>query len=232
MTLAIGIDFGAYVLLAADIRTAYYDWNGRTIEFRDDSDKIQKTDAGLLTGAGYFDLLARVKRKIAQQTTTNTNQILTIISEEMQHCQSRYGGRAAHYIEKTGWIFSYTTVHNGAPNLRLAIAHPDTGKRVMGLYKEHDPAVIYPAEATKEQAQDIHDVLSEGIEPFEQSKSVDKSIKHHWTVVMKAVHACAHTFPSVSSYLQIGVHTLDHRVAISPIVKDTEKAVSLDFDQD
>ncbi|MGZ4903030.1 MAG: hypothetical protein ACXV49_06645 [Halobacteriota archaeon] len=232
MTLAIGINFGAYVLLAADIRAAYYDWNDRTIAYRDASVKIRKTDAGLITGAGYIDLLDRVQRELAKQTVTGTHQILTTISEETQRYQSRYGGRVAHHIEKTGWIFSYTTSDNQISKLRLAVAQPGAGKRAMGLYKEHDPAVIYPAEATKEQAQEIYDVLRENLAPFEQSNSIDESVRHHWGVVTRVVRVSARMFPSVSSYLQIGVHTLDHRVAVSPIVKDTERAVSLDFEQD
>ncbi|MGZ7180363.1 MAG: hypothetical protein ACXVIB_06145 [Halobacteriota archaeon] len=232
MTLAIGVNFGAYVLLAADIRTTYYDWNSRTIAFRDGLGEIQKTDLGLIAAAGYVDLLDCVERRLAQQTITSTSQVLTIINEETQRYQSRHGGGVAYYIEQTGWIFSYTTVHNGAPKLRLAKAHIDNGRRVMELYQEHDPAVVYPAEATTEQAQDVYDALTEGIEPFEQSNSVDTSIKHHWTIVMGVMRAYARMFPSVSSYLQIGIRTLDRRIAVSPIVKDTEKAVSLDFDGD
>jgi hypothetical protein len=81
MTIAIGINLGRYVILAADTRTTYYPPFGKPL-FRDDSEKIQKTGIGLITGAGLISLLDPVKTRLANESITNTNYIILFVREE------------------------------------------------------------------------------------------------------------------------------------------------------
>lgn len=227
MTIAMGINFGKYVLLAADTRVTRHDWDGHVIDFHDDSIKIQKTDSGLITGAGFVELLDSVKYALSKQTITSTNQIIRTIREETNRCYTRYGDLIKQHVEKTGWIFSYMTFDEGVPRLRLAISHAAIGEGVIGLSDESDPVVIYPVEATKAQANVIRNILKEGIKPLEESETYEESFQRNWPAITGVIRASGRLFSSVSPYLQIGIHTIEHVSGISPIVKDTDEGISL-----
>jgi hypothetical protein len=227
MTIAIGINFGAYILLAADTRTTYYNPNGGVISYEDDSVKIQKTSMGLITGAGSTELLDRVKKRLKEEEIRNTNQVLSIIREQRRLYQ-HLSGLEQRIIENTGWIFSYLKPVDGNYTLRLATYHPRLGDGI-GLFAEHDPAVIFPQEATEEVAKPIGDFLKESIRPFEQFGSLGDSLQYHWSKIVALIRAIRPRCNSISSFLQIGVHTAEHLTGISPIVKDTDDIVSLDL---
>lgn len=89
MTIALGINFGDYVLLVADTRTIF-GWPNHIVSYTDESKKIQKTSFGLITGAGRTNLLDSVKNRLAKQEITNTNQIFEIIKEERLNLRERF----------------------------------------------------------------------------------------------------------------------------------------------
>lgn len=161
--MALGVNFGAYVMLAADTRTIFYSWDGIVGNYMDDSVKIQRTTMGLITGAGSKGLLDFVKDRLGREKITHTNQILSIIDEERSRYRSSFWRKPEKDIKMTGWVFSYlTAVENGGPALRFGIVHPTFGE-VLGLYEDCCPAVISPFEATEEDANDIVDYLKKRI---------------------------------------------------------------------
>jgi hypothetical protein len=82
MTIALGINFGDYALVAAGTRTTRYNWDGSIRNYDDDSEKIQKTKLGLITGVGSVELLNIVKERMKTVEVTNTNQIIEIIKKQ------------------------------------------------------------------------------------------------------------------------------------------------------
>lgn len=232
MTIAIGINFGSYILLAADTRTIYYDWTGHTINYDDESVKIQKTSIGLITGAGSKQLLDSVKDVLRKEEVTHTDQILKIIHEERLKYQRLYWKSAAKDLELTGWIFTYTTVENNNPKLRLGIFHSSLNLDKLALYEENYPAVINPHEATEEAVEEIVDFLKKKIKPFKEFTTLSDSIQYHWCLIARLIQKIQPVFPSISSHCQIGVHTLEGLKGISSILKDTDPSASIRLTSD
>jgi len=231
MTIAIGINFGAYILLAADTRTTLYGRNGRIISYTDESVKIQKTSMGLITGAGSTPLLNSVNTRLSKEKITNTDQILRIIFEERQNYQGSCGAVAEQNIKLTGLIFTYKTVQDSDAKLRLGIIHPSLGNKI-GLHEENCPALISPFEATEEDVDSIVDFLKKAIKPFREFTTLSDSIQYHWLVIAKLIQRIQPAFPSISSYCQIGVHALDGLRGISSVLKDTDLSASINLTGD
>lgn len=231
MTIAIGINFSTYILLAADTRTTYYDWKGRTINYQDESVKIQKTSMGLITGAGSKLLLDSVKDRLRKEEITHTDQILRIMREERLKYRGIYQRSTVKDLKLTGWIFTYTTVEGNNPKLRLGILHPSLGNK-LALYKENYPAVINPHEANRKQADLIVDFLKKRIKTIEGFANLHDSIQYHWGIIAELIQTIQPTFPSISSYSQIGIHTLEGLTGISSILKKTESNVFITLTRD
>ena len=227
MTIAMGINFGTYVLLAADTRITNYYWNVNVRDYvvkdhADDSVKIQKTSIGLITGAGSVKLLDRVKGRLQKEEVTNTNQFLSIIREERRNYRKLFRKTAEQDIEKTGWILSYYTIDNENLKLRLGMIHPSVGDGLKIMLSENHPWVILPSEATEDYANEFVESLTKEIEPCDQFETLFGSIRHHWLLIARLIRTMHPEFPSISPDCQIGVHTLDGQVGISSILKDTD----------
>ena len=232
MTIAIGINFDAYVLLAADTRTTRYNWDGSIRDYVDDSIKIQKTTVGLITGAGSKELLDLVKDKLEKEKITHTNQILNVIKKERLHYRRLFWRTAEEDIKMTGWIFTCTTVENNNPKLRLGIFHPSLSLDKLAFYEENYPAVINPHEATEEVVEEIVDFLKKKIKPFKEFTTLSDSIQYHWRLIARLIQKIQPVFPSISSHCQIGVHTLEGLKGISSILKDTDPSASIRLTSD
>ena len=202
--------------------------NGRVTN--DKSVKIQKTSFGLITGAGFLGLLNSVKYRLSKPTVTSRDQIAEIISEELQWFRSQSTSIIKPRIEKTGWIFSYKTDNGGIPKLNLAMAHPDFGEKLIEIYGEQDPAVIWPIETTEVQRTALSEALREEIKSPEQTGSIDDSLRQNCLAVFGIIKVCVQEleFSSISSDFQIGAHSIEHGRAVSPISEDCN--LSLHFD--
>lgn len=234
MTIAMGINFSTYVLLAADTRTIHYDWGGRKIGYDDESVKIQKTSMGLITGAGSKILLDAVKSALAREEITHTDQIKETIRRERLKVERIYEHRASQTLiltlKSTGWLFSYVTIENEKPKLRLGMFHPSLGSD-MALYCENHPAMISPHEATEEAADLIVDFLRKKVRPVTEFSSLQSSIQYHWEIIAMLIREIQPSFPSISSHCQIGAHTINGYFGISPILRKTDLSATLSLDR-
>ncbi len=237
MTIAIGINFGTYVFLAADTRVSFYDTNKRLIGYDDDNKKIYHTGIGLITGAGSVELLRLVNNRLKHiREIGSTDLLLDIVNEERARFRARYSHMPRKYIEetigKTGWIFSYTTpaeetFDEETPVLRLGVIHPSgniVGRRHL---MDNCPYVIYPAAASEEDAEAIGKVLGAQIKPIEQFKTIRESIQYNGLEIAALIQDISPNFPSISPYCQIGAHTLDGRTGISKVVNPRATKVSI-----
>ena len=219
MTIALGINFGDYVLLAADTRTTF-GWVNHIVSYTDESEKIQKMSFGLITGAGRTNLLDSVKNRLAKQEITNTDQIFEIIKEERLNLLGRLL-ITENDIALTGWIYSYITTLNDAPKLRLDVVHPSLGEG-LARWEENKAAIICPYEASKEEADEIIAILNKAIKPSTEFATVEESYRYHGQIIGALIRQIQPKHPSVSRCHQIGIHKLDGSMGISPIIKINE----------
>ena len=91
MTIAIGIIFDDYVLLAADTRVTQPDINRKTLEYTDDNEKIYNTNLGIATGVGDVKLIGRVNDRFKQiDELIDTGLLLKMVDEERDLHRSRF----------------------------------------------------------------------------------------------------------------------------------------------
>src|SRR5687767_2009789 len=83
MSTVIGINLGAYMLLAADTRVTFYPDTGPPY-FEDGKSKIHNTRMGLIAGVGLGNLLDRVARRLSAEDPYHTDRIIEIIEEERE----------------------------------------------------------------------------------------------------------------------------------------------------
>ena len=206
MTIAFGINLDSYAILAADTRTTC-DIFG--IPYHDDeSSKVQSTTIGLITGAGFLPLLDAVKRKLAQETITNTNRLLSIIQEETSRIRKEWHERSQidTWIEQTGWIFSYYTVLDNAPRLRVGIFHPSVSRERCATCEVGKPAIIYPIELDRSTVDAINsDILKKLVIPADDSE-FQKTVDRNVSVISALIRALQRRCPSISNRLQFGIH--------------------------
>lgn len=228
MTIALGIHLGTYAMLAADTRITYptYLW------LHDDAArKIQKTTLGLITGAGYVPLLDQVKRKLATESPTNTNDILAIIREARANMLEA-GGEVQSLVQTTGWIFTYNSLADGQAVTRLAIFHPSVSMTEIGLYAKGDPCIVFPPEVPRDAADSITAEIKRSVKLPSELEPFDDNLGKNCSVIAVLIKSLQPYCPSISKRFQIGVH-ISEKTAISDIIdipEDKPFQIHLNFD--
>ena len=221
MTIAIGLHLGSCVLLASDTRTTFFEGsNLRT--YYDDSEKIQKTRFGLITGAGNLSLLDSVKRRMLLNFIENTDDMLRIIHEERNHLKNKYKYSLEVFrnlIESTGWIFTYHTYIKEKPLLRLAVYHPTLDNGI-GYYEKGNPAIIFPFEAKKEERDYIGSIFEDSFKHLNNFETIQETLQYYCELIFVTIRLFQPKYPSISKYVQYGVHTFENLVGISKIIKN------------
>lgn len=218
MTIALGVNFGSYIILAADTRTTWYPNDGSPF-YQDDSEKIQKTKFGLITGSGWTDKIDLVKKSFAESLPKDTNEMLSLIREALGKYKDRCGGLIPNL--KTRWIFSYQTIKNDEQILRLAVYDPHEEDDIAFTNETCAPLIIFPAETNEEEANALRSAFSELLKPFEDFKNIDKSIQYNIELIARFFHLIHPRYESMSSLFQVGIHKHGY-VAISQIVDLTK----------
>lgn len=173
---------------------------------------------GLITGAGSVQLLDAVKNQLAAKEITNTNEMYRVIRETIHDYAELYPSTAQQELELTGWVFTYNIVVETKSKLRLYTYRPKEDK--IALMMDNKPVIINPAEANEKQARLTFDYLEQRIKPSKDFSSLSESIKYHASIILQLIQSLQPIFPSISSRLQIGVHTCDNLTGISEIIDD------------
>jgi hypothetical protein len=215
MTIAMGINFGDYVLLAADTRVTYQ-IGSLKLGFEDDVEKIQKTSMGIITGAGLVNLLDSVKDRLTKQEITNSDEIIEIVKKERE-----IWGLNPDFISKTGWLFSYMTLIDNSPKLRLDLVHPSLAEGSV-RWEENKLAAIFPIEFTQDQADSLSKTVNELIKSSNEFKSAQESFQYHSIMMREIIKTIQPDCPSVSRCYQVGIHTVSGQVDISKIMNIDE----------
>jgi len=164
---------------------------------------------GLITGAGFCPLLDSVKKKLAIEEVKDTERVLGIIKEETKRTLNdwRTYPQIESWIEQTGWIFSYTTLLNDQPLLRVAVFHPSLSKDRHVTYGEGDPAIIFPVELGSETTQVIRDSMLNRITIPKDSTELQASIAQNSAAIAELIAALQPHCPSISRRIQVGIHS-------------------------
>ncbi len=233
MTIVLGINFGKYVLLAADTQAILVDLRNRPCGFRDDHEKITHTNIGVVGGRGDDRLLQLVNSKFNKiDEIITTDDLRRVINNERQHFRELYPEAAEQSINSTAWIFSYVTFgegtfDQGTATLRLGVigyAGDIIGRRHL---IDNYPCVIPPPKATEQEKEFITSFLRTSIKPCDQFKTLSESIQYHWLLIATLIRAIKPRFRTISSCCQVGVCTLDGYVGVSSILKDTDTTASI-----
>lgn len=231
MTMAVGFHLGGYVMLAADTRVTGYLF-GVPISCQDDQEKVHRTGIGLITGAGYCPLLEAVRDRFKSMGEGNSNDIIRIIREERekQRAQLALAGLISSKSVDTGWIFTYLTAADGKLKLRMGLSHSTIDDKQFCVYESGQCCLIAPAEASKQQAEVLHEGLIAALEPLQDISDQAKlqaSIVRHWGLIAGVIRKLKPQFPSISAFSQVGVHLASGHRGISQIVSNEQDNLSL-----
>lgn len=230
------MNLGYYALLAADTRVTSCP-PGQTPVWRDDEEKVQVTNLGIITGMGLCELLDPVKERLSAETLTNTDGILEIIRTERARIDARCPQESwlrPHIEHVTSWMFTFVECDN--PNsptpdslrLRLAGCHPKDDYDI-SLYLPPAVAIGLPNGITEERAAPIRQALADNFRPMRDWSEFRDNLGHHVDLACAVIHALSEVSKSVSPYCQIGVHSIRLGTSVSEISQDGR--VSFTFSQ-
>ena len=224
MTLIVGFNFGSYALIGADARVSYYP-DGQ-LQFRDDNEKIRETSLGLITGAGFANLLDLVKVRLLRQTASNTDEIISIIKEERERLkQAPWWGekRIQEALQTTAWMFTYYgTGQSSADNptemhLRLAITVPQEGYK-LALVTPGQSWLLAPTGTTDQQFSEWREFLVESQKPLNRGEPALEHLAHHSKVVAELMRRVAAVNDGVCETFQLGVHLFGGGLGLSSLI--------------
>jgi len=187
--------------------------------YDDNSSKLQKTTMGLITGAGFCPLLDSVKSRLAAEQIRNSDSVLSIIKEEIEKTQQTWQtySQIHSWIEQTGWIFSYITLLNNQPLLRVGIFHPSIDKQMYATYEVGKPAIIFPVELDREKVEAIYDPILQRIGVPADSSELESSIEQNSRIIGAVINALEPHCLSISRRFQIGIH-MGGQVGVSDLI--------------
>lgn len=224
MTINIGINLGEYIILAADTRTEYF-LHGRQV-YTDESQKIQKTRIGLITGAGYKGLLDAVKYQLAQRDINHTDQIIQVVKKQVGAFSQQTFPEIKKATNMTGWLLTYKTLVVKKPILRLALLHPQFNYK-LALCKKNKASVIMPLGANEEITKVVSNTINKKIKPLENISEVKENISYHSALIKQIISIVSKNFKSVSPTFHIGVHSIDDKMGISTQVENKTFSIRL-----
>lgn len=215
MTLLIGVNLGAFALIASDKREVAY-VGGEVVYSTDDVDKIVSTKAGIITACGAVDLLSPVKSRLSGMDVSNSDEILEVITSERQRFKTAAAASpwSSYALSTTSWLLSYGTVNeNDEPIVRLALYHPHLNESLFSIIEQTFP--IYPGGTSESQASEWNEEIRGRIASLDYSagtKSVLDQVISHFGWLVDQV---AQVSPSVSRVFDVGIMTFDGVRAIA-----------------
>jgi len=158
--------------------------------------------------------------------------ILNMIHEEQKLFKNKYKYSSEIYnrlIESTGWIFTYHTYKKDNPLLRLAVYHPNLGEG-FGIYEKGNPAIIPPFEATKEERELIGSFFEDSFKYLTKTNDFKQNLQNYCKLIFLLIKEIQPKYPSISKYVQYGIHTYENLVGISRIIKNEQESFNIQLD--
>ena len=148
MTLLATIHLDKFAIIASDKKEVFIA-NDIIVSRNENAEKIIYTGIGLITGAGYVELLSKVKKKVATSEITHTDQIMEIILNEravIKNSPFSTDDQKKELLEKSGWLLTYRTMLENSPCLRVALYHPSIDEYHFAISQENTSKVLFPSE--------------------------------------------------------------------------------------
>lgn len=143
MTMLVGINFGEYILIAADKGRTQ---NGELSSF--DEKKITQGQNICITATGYVDIIEKVKSKIINDKVYKIQDVIKIINEEKEKFLKDI--KNEHYSKneiegETGFLL----VYKDKEHFNLAVHYPDWNERYCKFNNEKKHKEAYIIEKNK-----------------------------------------------------------------------------------
>ena len=194
--------------------------------YRDDEEKIRRTQIGIITGAGSTELLDRVESRLLLEEIQYTDQIRDIVVAESSDILSATMTPLHRELTRgTTWLFTYIGAGSShqlderlsAPGLRMAVTGPTLGFETM-IYLPGQVGILWPHGVEENRCREIHDFCETRLRmPTDENESPVEDIAHHVAAIAEAITQMAHLSKSVSARFQFGIHTIAHDIGLTGI---------------
>jgi hypothetical protein len=224
MTLIIGMNFGAYVLLAADTRVCFYP-NG-SLNYRDDREKIRRTSMGLITACGFAPFIDAVNARLDQEQVYWNSRVPEVVKEERPFMDAMPWGsdpRVRQGLDATCWMFTYMATTNPASphpeNSELRLAYSCSEDDYDPFLFGSDKGIINnPLGMRDEDIDRLRGTLDDRFKPASELPDFRESLLYHLQLIRDIVTEAADCCETVSSTFQVGVQNSMMLSGISPII--------------
>lgn len=202
MSLVIGINFGTYVLLAADTRVTIGD---PPIDRHDDESKIVQTELGLIVGAGLVQLLDPVKATFCSKAVQHSSDLLAIVEAERTRLRMLTWD-ATNDIRTTSWLYSYLTPDHPA-GVRLGmITGSFEGLRLIPVGRAQP---LVDGSVGDEFRDRLNAWLNEELRPLTAFATVNEHFLSHVALCGEAIRETSLVSEGVGPFMDVAVHSAD-----------------------
>lgn len=202
MTLLLAIHAGSYVLLAADqMEGARVD--GRMWRIHSAARKIVDTPLGPVTGSGLVSLLNAVKSRLAAETVSHTDRMLSIIHEERQRAR-KHGEASEDDITHTSWLLAYRSRTAGGIGVRCSGFLPSLEDQRLVIIAPGKALPVFPSDTPSRTVSRVVDRLASEVRMADGATG-DASLRHHLALVCWATREVAANSEQVSTTFDFAV---------------------------
>lgn len=154
MTCILVAHLGDEVIIAADKRVTQITENGARVPCGDNEEKLVRTEAGVITGAGSLAMLDPVKSLVRDRGFDSPDVVLKLILDTRKSFSEVHANspRLAADLAETSWMFTYPTVVNDQAVTRFVYFHQHRSAESLCVLSE-GRVMCFPSGFSLEQAQ-------------------------------------------------------------------------------
>lgn len=230
MTFLAAIHAKEYALIAADKMEVAKIGSG-FVCVRTDADKIIDTGIGLMTGSGYVSLLDEVKSAVSESEITHSDQILTIIKDRrlrILHNPCLPENHKSDFLNNTGWLFTYFTIVDAKPTIRVAIYSPRISDQYLGIVEENKCNAFFPSDSTATIRESFMADLKSGMVSSDGADTFRDTLSINTRLIVRLMKDISMTSSFVTESCDIGLVLLDGTTLIARDVNIQTEMISFE----
>ncbi|MDL4862000.1 hypothetical protein NPJ88_006620 [Halomonas elongata] len=205
MTMIAAIDMGELGLVAADKAEVSVGPDKGVMSRHEEANKIVRTSLGIVTGAGFVELLDPVKNFLQSNEISNTDEVLQAIISERLGFKRKYGHLldADKWLMRTSWVFDYTTLVNDESVHRIAIYHPFWREDKLSILENGQSICIPPGDMLE--GEDFIKRFQERVSPHGGHQGKREEVYANVEVIADFMGEASHRSQSVSSVFDLAI---------------------------
>jgi hypothetical protein len=228
MTFLATIHAKEYALIAADKMEVAKIGSG-FVCVSTDVDKIIDTEIGLMTGSGYTALLDEVKSAVSESEIKHTDQILAIIKDRRlkilrNSCLPE--NQKSDFLDNTGWLFTYFTVVDAKPTIRVAIYSPHVSDQYLGIVEESKCSAFFPSDSTATIRESFMASLKNEMVTSDGAGSFQDTLSINSRLILRLMKEMSRISSFVTESCDIGLVLLDGTTLIARNVNIQTERIS------